>query len=199
MNALKNKWVWFGAGLIIGIPVVAFGWWLLAPLFLDTEVDEAFPLTENADDSGGHFPIGGRDRDDDHGEGRDQDGRGNAQGDDGGLQRRRGVRERFRDGDSFHKGEGKATIYKLADGQQVLRFEDFKVTNGPDLRVLLVKNANPQGRGDLDSGYEELGKLKGNIGNQNYTIPNSIDLDEYGSIVIYCKPFHVVFSVASLN
>ena len=48
MNALKNKWVWFGAGLIIGIPVVAIGWWLLAPLFLDTEVDEAFPLTENA-------------------------------------------------------------------------------------------------------------------------------------------------------
>ena len=48
MNALKNKWVWFGAGLIIGIPVVAIGWWLVAPLFLDTEVDEEFPLTENA-------------------------------------------------------------------------------------------------------------------------------------------------------
>ena len=75
----------------------------------------------------------------------------------------------------------------------------FKVTNGPDLRVLLVKSPNPQGRGDLDAGYEELGKLKGNIGNQNHTIPDSIEADGYGSIVIYCKPFHVVFSVASLN
>ena len=92
----------------------------------------------------------------------------------------------FRDGDSFHKGEGAATIYKLADGGHVLR-------------VLLVKSPNPQGRGDLDAGYEELGKLKGNIGNQNHTIPDSIEADGYGSIVIYCKPFHVVFSVASLN
>ena len=62
-----------------------------------------------------------------------------------------------------------------------------------------MKHSNPEGRGDLDSGYEELGKLKGNIGSQNYTIPGSIDVDGYGSIVIYCKPFHVVFSVAPLN
>ena len=198
MNALKNKWVWFGAGLVIGIPVVAFGWWLLAPLFLDTEVNEEFPLTENATIPSNisqseaetvMMTMAKVETKMDEEMPKEMMEASNVVVKSG----------QFRDGDSFHKGEGKATIYKLADGGHVLRFEDFKVTNGPDLRVLLVKNTNPQGRGDLDAGYEELGKLKGNIGNQNYTIPGSIDADGYGSIVIYCKPFHVVFSVAPLN
>ena len=37
----------------------------------------------------------------------------------------------FRDGDSFHSGSGQATIYRLADGEHVLRVEDLRVTNGP--------------------------------------------------------------------
>lgn len=48
-------------------------------------------------------------------------------------------------------------------------------------------------------GYVDLGKLKGNKGNQNYTIPDDVDVAAQGSIVIYCKPFHVIFSVASLQ
>ena len=198
MNALKNKWLWFGAGLVIGIPVVAFGWWLLAPLFLDTEVNEDFPLTENAAIPAGitqseaetvMMTMAKVETKMDEEMPKEMMEASNVVVASG----------QFRDGDSFHKGEGKATIYELADGQQVLRFEDFKVTNGPDLRVLLVNHSNPEGRGDLEAGYEELGKLKGNIGNQNYPISDSIDVDGYGSIVIYCKPFHVVFSVASLN
>ena len=48
-------------------------------------------------------------------------------------------------------------------------------------------------------GYIDLGKLKGNIGNQNYPIPADLDLSPGGSVVIYCVPFHVIFSVASLQ
>ena len=44
----------------------------------------------------------------------------------------------------------------------------------------------------------DLGELKGNIGNQNYEIPKDLDVDQYNSVVIYCVPFHVVFSVATL-
>lgn len=105
----------------------------------------------------------------------------------------------FKDADSFHKGSGDATIYRLPNGERLLRMEDLNVTNGPDLRVLLVKNSDPQNRDDVGDDYIELGKLKGNKGNQNYEIPDSVDVDEYGSIVIYCKPFHVIFSVATLN
>ena len=106
----------------------------------------------------------------------------------------------FRDADGFHKGEGSATVYRLPDGSHVLRFEDFRVTNGPDLRVLLVEHPDPQGRSDVtDSGYVELGKLKGNVGNQNYELPQDASPAGYASVVIYCKPFQVVFSVAPLS
>ena len=102
----------------------------------------------------------------------------------------------FVDADSFHLGEGSATIYQQGD-QSVLRFEDFSVTNGPDLHVLLATNGAPTNRSDLGE-YIDLGPLKGNLGNQNYEIPADVDLSQYNSVVIYCMPFHVVFSVASL-
>ena len=106
----------------------------------------------------------------------------------------------FRDQDSFHKGSGQATIYRAPDGSLVLRVENFKVTNGPDLHVILTPHQDPNRRKDLtDAGHTDLGKLKGNIGNQNYPIPDDVDIDAQSSVVIYCQPFHVVFSVASLE
>jgi len=101
----------------------------------------------------------------------------------------------FRDADSFHRGSGTAVIYELSDGRRIVRFENFTVTNGPALSVYLVKSTS----GDVAAGYVNLGKLKGNMGNQNYEIPADVDLKEYGSIVIWCVPFGVTFSVASLQ
>ena len=48
-------------------------------------------------------------------------------------------------------------------------------------------------------GYLDLGKQKGNRGNQNYPIPAGTDISTFNSVVIYCKPFTAVFSVASLG
>ena len=99
-----------------------------------------------------------------------------------------------------HQGTGTATIYQLEDGSHVLRLEDFEVTNGPDLHVILSPVANPTTREEVSAeGYVDLGELKGNVGNQNYDIPAEVDIDSIGSVVIYCVPFHVVFSTASLS
>ena len=106
----------------------------------------------------------------------------------------------FRDADSFHKGSGVATIYRLPDGSHLLRLEDFKVTNGPDLRVLLARPNDPQSRDELQAGgYTHLAKLKGNVGNQNYELPADVDPAGIGSVIIYCMPFKVIFSVAPLE
>lgn len=105
----------------------------------------------------------------------------------------------FQDGDRFHQGSGQATIYRLADGSHVLRFEDFEVTNGPDLHVLLSTHPAPTNREEVMAGYLDLGELKGNIGSQNYDIPAGTDLAQFNSVVIYCEPFHVVFSTATLG
>lgn len=104
----------------------------------------------------------------------------------------------FQDIDGFHKGSGTATIYRGPDGSLLLRLEDFKVTNGPELHVVLSPYEGPQGSGSrLQSpGWIDLGKLKGNIGNQNYTIPDGVDIGIHNSVTIWCKPFDVIFSVA---
>ena len=106
----------------------------------------------------------------------------------------------FRDADSFHRGSGQATIYLAPDGTHLLRLENLDVTNGPDLHVILSPHQNPDNRVDLKTpGYVDLGKLKGNRGNQNYQIPATVDVALQGSVVIYCAPFHVIFSVAPLQ
>ncbi len=105
----------------------------------------------------------------------------------------------FRDADAFHKGSGEATIYRGPDGSLLLRLENLDVTNGPELHVILSPHQNPENQGQVKlAGYTDLGKLKGNIGNQNYFIPEGVDVGIQRSVVIYCKPFHVIFSVATL-
>ena len=71
----------------------------------------------------------------------------------------------------------KVTIYDLPDGSTLLRLEDFQVTNGPDLRVILSPNANPESSSEvLEAGFIEMSKLKGNMGNQSYPLPAVNDM-----------------------
>jgi hypothetical protein len=105
----------------------------------------------------------------------------------------------FMNADDFHRGSGTATIYQLADGSHVLRFEDFNVINGPDLHVLLTGNPNPTSSSEVMENYLDLGSLKGNVGNQNYDIPAGADVSQFQGVVIYCQPFHVIFSTAALG
>ena len=103
----------------------------------------------------------------------------------------------FQDADAIHKGSGLASIFELGD-QRVLRFEDFNVTNGPDLHVLLVENIEGSNHNAIGR-YVDLGSLKGNLGNQNYEIAADVDLSLYEGVMIYCMPFHVVFARATLS
>lgn len=89
-----------------------------------------------------------------------------------------------------HQATGKAEVITVGD-ISFLRFEDFEVTNGPDLHVYMTKN------GDVDTGID-LGKLKGNKGSQNYEL-SGINTDVYDTVVIYCQPFHVYFASATLS
>jgi Electron transfer DM13 len=101
--------------------------------------------------------------------------------------------------DLIHKGVGTATVWQLPDGARVLRFEDFGVTNGPDLYVYLSGHPAPRDSGQLHEGAAfEVARLKGNVGNQNYELPADLDLSGFSSVVIYCKAFSTVFSTAAL-
>jgi hypothetical protein len=94
--------------------------------------------------------------------------------------------------DGIHNAEGMAKVVKLADGKQLLRLEDFKATNGPDLYVYLATD-------DTAQEYVSLGELKANIGNQNYEIPEGTDLAKYNTALIWCKQFSVLFGSAEIS
>ncbi len=187
------------AATMLAITGIALGVWLIRPLFVDTVVDEAFP-TETAasaepadvdsvvvkppptDTAGASEEREAAESDED--------------ADPVAL-----LAGSFVDADDSHHGSGTATIYRLPSGRDILRFEDFDVTNGPDLHVLLVPVAAPESSGDVHTeGYVDLGKLKGNQGDQNYDLPSSIDLSSgTWSVAIYCDPFSVIFATASLT
>ncbi len=102
--------------------------------------------------------------------------------------------------DLFHVGSGQALVYQLADGSRILRLQDFEVDNGPELHVYLVPiDPVPSSVGVEIPGSVDLGKLKGNIGDQNYEIPADLDLSQFQSVVIWCQPFRVPFIAAALG
>lgn len=105
----------------------------------------------------------------------------------------------FKDADFAHKGSGKATLVQLDSGAE-LQLSDFKVTNGPDLKVWLSNHENPTSASHvLDGEWLSLGPLKGNIGDQRYSIPADADLTKFKSVVIWCEQFGVLFSPAALS
>lgn len=105
---------------------------------------------------------------------------------------------------SFHNGahdtKGSATIFRLADGKRVLRLTDFETSNGPDVRVYLVAAEDAMDSETVKSaGHIELGKLKGNVGDQNYDIPADVDLGKYRAVTIWCARFGVNFGTAPIK
>lgn len=95
-------------------------------------------------------------------------------------------------GDEIHDAEGDAYTILLEDGSNVLRLENFKSTNGPDLYVYLSTDENA-------SEFINLGKLKANNGNQNYEIPDDAIFEKYNKVLIWCKAFGVLFGSAELS
>ncbi|MGH2721334.1 MAG: DM13 domain-containing protein, partial [Actinomycetota bacterium] len=99
-----------------------------------------------------------------------------------------------------HRTTGEAVVLTLADGTRVLRFEGFETSNGPDLRVYLSAGSDDAHFGRAyGEDFVELGVLKGNVGDQNYTIPAGTDLSRYPNVVVWCKRFGVGFGVATFG
>ncbi len=98
-----------------------------------------------------------------------------------------------------HETKGQANILRLADGKRVLRLSEFETSNGPDVRVYLVAASDAtDSKTVTTAGFVEVGMLKGNIGDQNYDVPESLDLSKYRTVTIWCRRFGVNFGSAPL-
>jgi|SRR5829696_901960 len=95
-----------------------------------------------------------------------------------------------------HSARGTARVIRTSKGR-VLTLTGFDVSNGPDLRVYLV--SGPARTEDEVDDFEDLGALKGNKGNQQYDVPQGIDLDRPRTVVIWCRAFSVNFARAPLQ
>jgi hypothetical protein len=99
-----------------------------------------------------------------------------------------------------HETKGTATIHDLGGGHRVLRLTEFATSNGPDVRVYLVAAADAADNETVTkAGFVELGKLKGNEGDQNYDVPADLDLSKYRAVTIWCRRFSVNFATAPLT
>lgn len=87
------------------------------------------------------------------------------------------------------EAQGLAKILSVNDNE-FLRFENFKVTNGPELHVYFTTGQ------DINSGMD-LGTLKGNIGAQNYFLGGIAN--KYDTVVIASKPFGTIFATSNLG
>ncbi|SCF17477.1 Electron transfer DM13 [Micromonospora coriariae] len=102
-----------------------------------------------------------------------------------------------------HRTSGSAEIVRLRDGRHQLVIRNLDTSNGPDLRVWLTDQPLTRGTAGWrvfdDGDWVELGRLKGNRGDQVYELPASVDPRDYRSVSIWCKRFAVSFGGADLN
>ncbi len=97
----------------------------------------------------------------------------------------------FKDG--AHGVDGKALLIKDPEtSKTILRFENFETINGPDLHIYLSSDLNSED-------FIDLGKIKATKGNVNYNVSESLDINKYNKVLVWCVPFGVLFSYAELN
>ena len=100
----------------------------------------------------------------------------------------------------LHPTGGTATIFQMGDGTRVLRLTSFSTSNGPDVHVYMVAADDAKDVATVQrAGFIDLGVLKGNIGDQNYTLGSDLDLGKYRAVSIWCKRFSVNFGAAALR
>ncbi len=203
MSKSKPKYILAAIAVIV---VIGLAWFFVSPLFIDRAVDEELPFATADAPIPSRSEVTAMDEADRQNlmdelmeaaasAPDEQMDEGMAQ-----LDSPKAIRSgRFRDADAIHRGSGDATLFALPDGSHLLRFENFRVTNGPALVVLLAEHPDPQSAADVITRYVSLGKLKGNVGSQNYAIPTNVDVSSFGSAVIWCELFDVLFSPAAFE
>lgn len=91
----------------------------------------------------------------------------------------------------IHGVEGSALLI-VDDSQKIVRFENFETDNGPQLRIYLSADLGA-------SDFVDLGPIKATKGNVNYLVPTGTNTQKYRYILVWCKPFGVLFSYAELK
>ena len=95
------------------------------------------------------------------------------------------------------QAEGTFKIVTVDEKQYIEFSDDFKVSKGPDLEIILHKN-NVVASSISEKDYISLAPIQSFSGNQRYEIPENVNLDDYASVAVWCEDFNVTFGYAEL-
>jgi Electron transfer DM13 len=90
-------------------------------------------------------------------------------------------------------GHGKVQIVQAGD-TRYLRFDNVEIAAAPDMFVYLSDRTDGQ-----PGNFTDLGRLKATNGSFNYALPSGLDLSRFGSLVVWCRTFHVTVTYAVLS
>lgn len=84
-----------------------------------------------------------------------------------------------------HEAAGEVSVYRLADGTAVVRFEEVDIRGAPDPVLYLVPGSDRRSR----DGGVRVGPLKATKGSFNHTVPASFELDQPFTVFVWCDRF----------
>lgn len=97
------------------------------------------------------------------------------------------------------EAKGTARIFKMPDGRNVLRLQDFEVSTNVDLFVWLSEAEAPKTSAESSAApYVELANLRSTLGDQNYVLPADLPAERMKSVVIWCAPIRIAYGGAAL-
>jgi len=104
-----------------------------------------------------------------------------------------------------HPVKGSVTVID-DEGTPIIQLgPDFQTPSGPDLFVVLhtakdvLSTTTPPAYKLSDDEYVVIAPLKAIQGEQDYSVPAAIILDNYNSVAIWCRRFNATFGTATLE
>lgn len=102
--------------------------------------------------------------------------------------------------DRFHYGQGSVAVYKLKNQYEIFLGKDFKVGPGPAFHVFLSSARTIKTNAAFQNSKKyDLGMLKSFQGSQVYSVPNTVNMSEIHSVVVWCVSFSQLITSANLK
>jgi hypothetical protein len=99
-----------------------------------------------------------------------------------------------------HKGVGQAEILQKANGKFVLRLNNFRTTEKPNLEVYLISAPDALENETVKrSEIFSLGKLQTADGEQEYSLPDGFNIYQYNAVTVWNTKYAVNYTTAPLK
>jgi hypothetical protein len=97
------------------------------------------------------------------------------------------------------KLKGSWTVEQRGEKTFIVFADDFRAANGPDLKIFLSPKSigDATGKNAVD-GSLNIGELKKTKGTQEYEVPAGINLADYGSVLVHCEAYSVLWGGGDL-